>query len=198
MTLFLDIQPQRSLYDVGGLENCQEMGISVCVVYSDILDECSIFIPDDSHLEQFQNTMPDVYLDDHFSSDMDELISALEKDNVVGFDIKSFEYHLLKPYIGDISHIHPSTIDMVDYICKSLGLNISAEDVILHTLGLDKTQKDRHISHECKDDDLEKIISCCKNNVELTHGVYTYGVENGFVKYFDARSNKVLDLEVDW
>ena len=198
MTLFLDVQPQHSLHEVGGLANCQEMGISVCVVYSDIFDECSIFIPDDSHLEQFQNTMPDVYLHDHFSSDMDELRNALEKDSVVGFDIKSFEYNLLKPCIDEIAHIHPSTIDMVEYICKASGSDVSAEDVIPHTLGVKKTQKDRHISHDCKSDDLEEIINCCKSNVQLTHGVYTYGVENGFVKYFDARSNKVLNLEVDW
>ena len=197
MTLFLDIQPQWSLHDVGGLNNCQEMGISACVVYSDILDECSIFIPDDSCLEQFQNSMPDVYLDDHFSSDMDELISVLEKDNVVGFDIK-FEYDLLKPYIGEIAHIYSSTIDMVEYICKTLGFNVSAENVIPHTLGLGKIPLERFVSHECDDDDFEKIIGCCKNNVQLTHGVYTYGVENGFVKYFDAKTNKVLDLEVDW
>ena len=198
MTLFLDIQPQLSLHEVGGLDNFDEMGISACVIYSDIFDYCSIFIPDDSRLEQFQKSMPCDYLDDHFSSDMDELRNSLENDYVVGFDIKSFEYNLLKPYIGDIAHIHSSTTDIVDYICNSLGLNVSAEDVIPHTLGLDKTQKDMHISHECKDDDLEKIIGCCKNNVQLTHGVYTYGVENGFVKYFDARSNTVLNLEVDW
>ena len=198
MTLFLDVQPQRSFHEVGGPKNYKDMGISVCVVYSDLLDECSIFIPDDSRLEQFQNSIPEVYLEDHFSSDMDELLDALEKDSVVGFNIKSFEYNLLEPYIGKIAHIHSSTIDMVEYICRSLGSDISASDMIPHTLGLDKNQKDRYISHDCKDDDLEKIIGCCKNNVQLTHGVYTHGVENGFVKYFDATSNKVLDLEVDW
>ena len=198
MTLFLDVQPQRSFHEVGGAKNCRDMGISVCVVYSDLFDECSIFIPDDSRLEQFQNSMPDVYLEDHFSSDMDELLNALEKDSVVGFDIKSFEYNLLEPYIGDIAHIHSSTTDMVEYICESLESDISASDVIPYTLGLNKSQKNRHIPYECKDDDLERIIGSCKNNVQLTHGVYTYGVENGFIKYFDERSNKVLDLEVDW
>ena len=198
MTLFLDVQPQRPLHDVGGLENSQKMSISVCVVYSDILDDYSMFVPDDALLEQFQNSMPFSYLNNHFSSDMDELRNALEKDSVVGFNIKSFEYNLLKPYIGDIAHIHTSTIDMIEYVRKSLGSNVSAEDIIPHTLGLDKIWKEKHVSHESKYDDLEKIIGCCKNNVQLTHGVYTYGVENGFVKYFDARSNKILSLEVDW
>ncbi len=198
MTIFLDIQPQLSLHDVGGLENCQEMGISVCVTYSDILDECSIFMPDDSCLEQFQNSMPDAYLEDYFSSDMDELLSVLEKDNVVGFNIRAFEYNLLKSYIGRMSHIYPFTIDMVDYIYNLLGFNVSAENVIGYTLGLSKTQKEEHVSHECKDCNIEKIIAHCKNNVQLTYGVYTYGVEKGFVKYFDTKSNTVLNLEVDW
>ncbi|MCL7410702.1 MAG: hypothetical protein M8350_02665 [Methanosarcinaceae archaeon] len=198
MTIFLDIQPKRSLHEVGGLENCQKMGISVCVTYSDILDQCSIFMPDDSCLEQFQNSMPDVYLNDHFSSDMDELLSILEKDNVVGFNIKAFEYNLLRSYIGNMSHIFSSTIDMVDHIYNLLGFNVSAENIIGCTLGLSKSQKEEHVLHECKDCNIEKIISHCKNNVQLTHGVYTHGVENGFIKYFDARSNKVLDIEVDW
>ena len=115
---------------------------------------------------------------------------------------------------------NPFNFDIFEYIYKFTGRPVSLNNIAGQTLqiGLNhksklpviewetesmKTHLDVYRSYEHGDYippgvNIYNIIDQCRHNVELVHGIYTFGVENGYIRYLDKGSNTVLKMEVDW
>ena len=109
-TLFFDVETQRTFDEVGGRQNIQKLGLAAAVTYS---------------------TTAGAFC--HYTeADVAGLLAEIEAaDLVVGFNVLSFDYEVLRAY-GPLSP--PQTVDMLDHIYRRLGF--TADDTLPHPQGL--------------------------------------------------------------
>ena len=122
-------------------------------------------------------------------------------DLVVGFNVKGFDYTVLQPY-AEFDLLDISTFDMLEDVTKRLGHRLKLDSLASASLNAKKSA-DGLVSlqwwKEYKAGDagkLDKIISYCKQDVNVTRDLFLFGAENGYVEYSSRSGNKRLD--VDW
>jgi DEAD/DEAH box helicase domain-containing protein len=145
----LDLETQRSAAQVGGWNRADRMGISCGVLY-------------DSNKDTFR-----AYLEDQIAG----LIEDLQKiDLIVGFNIKRFDYLVLKGYSNfDFSRLN--TLDILEDIHSRLGFRLSLA----------------HLAQETH----------CKMDVKFTRDLFLFGRQNGYL-LFSNRGQKRMRVPVDW
>ncbi|MCS3924044.1 hypothetical protein [Methanosalsum natronophilum] len=219
MATFLDIQPKCN-YDTiypGRSESTNISGSTCCVIYNDILDEWLFFTPGNKNIHLLKLIIPEIYFNHYFSSDLSNLYCFLKRDYAVGFNIRHFESILTPIRHGDIANPF-YTIDINEYIEKYAGKSLSLNNIAQYTLQNNNITEHHsspnlqwNINRSYRHIDVNRVetwnldilsiynmLNCCKMNVEVLHGIYTYGVENGYIRYFDDISNNVIEIEVDW
>jgi len=114
--IFFDLETQRSAADVGGWHNAHLMRMALAVIY-------------DTQTEQFET---------FFENDVHGLIERLgEADLVVGFNVISFDYSVLRGYTdADLSAL--PTFDMLAAIHQRLGYRLALGHLAEETLGASK------------------------------------------------------------
>ena len=116
-TVFFDLETQRTLDEVGGRQNIRKLGLAVAVTYSTV---------DGAFHHYTEETVA-------------ELIAALRAaDRVVGFNLISFDYEVLRAYSGEpLGSIH--TVDMLDHIYRRLRFRVSLDNLAGTTLDAHKS-----------------------------------------------------------
>lgn len=176
--LYFDLETQKSANEVGGWENTEFMKLAVGVVWDS--------------LEQKYFS----YLENEASQLVKKLYTA---DLVVGFNVKKFDYGVLKPYAKDTGVILGEiiTFDMLEDINIKLGHRLSLNHLAENTLNVEKSADGLVSLQWYKDGKLDKIVEYCKQDVEITRDLFLYGESKGFVKY-KSRSGKIKECNVDW
>ncbi|WP_157209646.1 hypothetical protein [Methanosalsum zhilinae] len=163
--------------------------------------------------------MKKIYFKNYFSSDISDLYSFLQRDFAVGFDLKKFK-HIFMPQVHSKKEKDPFNFDIFEYISNFTGRPISLDNIAAQTLQVGLNHKSKlpviewetenmknhldvyrnieHGYHISAGINIYNTIDQCRHNVELVHGIYTFGVENGYISYLDKGSNTVLKMEVDW
>jgi DEAD/DEAH box helicase domain-containing protein len=170
-----DLETQRSAAEVGGWHRADRMGISCGVVY-------------DAQKDVFNE-----YGDSQISSLIEDL-KAFEL--VVGFNIKRFDYRVLKGY-SDFDFTTLNSLDILEDIHRRLGFRLSLAHVSQETLGTTKTGDGLQALKWWKQGRLRKIIDYCKMDVKLTRDLYLFGRQNGYL-IFRNRDQKRVRIPVDW
>ncbi len=175
LTLFLDVETQRSAEEVGGWQNVADMKLALAVTYN-------------AFTSQFRT---------HFEKDVDRLLLDLAMaDRVIGYNIDRFDMAVLKAYTPwDLSRIH--TFDMLADIYRKLGFRLKLGDLAGATLGIGKSADGLQSLKWWKEGRVDLIEQYCRRDVEVTRDVYLFGQRNGYVLYRD-RDGKQLRLPVDW
>ncbi|MDZ7761850.1 MAG: DEAD/DEAH box helicase [Desulfovermiculus sp.] len=170
-----DLETKRSAQEVGGWNNARDMGVSCAVLY-------------DSKAQEFVR----------FSEqDMPAFIQYLfEVDLVIGFNIRRFDYQVLRPYTQKSLHRLP-TLDLLQSIRSRLGYGLSLDHLAGATLGVHKTGNGMQAIRWWKEGQLEKIMDYCQEDVVLTLGLYLHGRDNGHI-LFSNKAKKLVRLPVDW
>ncbi len=171
----LDLETQRSAAEVGGWHRADRMGISCGVLYDS---------KEDTFIE---------YLEDHIV----RLIEDLQKvDLIVGFNIKRFDYLVLKGYSGfDFSTLN--TLDILEDIHKHLGFRLSLAHLAQETLGATKQVDGLQALKWWKEGRIRDIVDYCKIDVQLTRDLYLFGRQNGYL-IFSNRDQKRVRIPVNW
>ena len=171
----LDLETQRSAAEVGGWHRADRMGVSCGVLY-------------DSKKDTFVE-----YLEEHVS----QLIEDLQDiDLVVGFNIKRFDYLVLKGYLHfDFSSLN--TLDILEDIHTCLGFRLSLAHLAKETLGISKTADGLQALKWWQEGRIRNIIDYCKMDVQLTRDLYLFGRKNGYL-IFRNRDQKRIRIPVDW
>jgi len=170
-----DIETQRSAQEVGGWHRADLMRISCAVLY-------------DSKKDMFIE-----FLDDQ----VDQLIQHLQQfDQVVGFNIKRFDYRVLSGY-SDFDFKKLPTLDILEDIHKHLGYRLSLEHLARTTLGVSKTADGLQALRWWKQGRIREIIDYCKADVALTRDLLIYGRENGYLLFHNKAGNTVR-IPVAW
>lgn len=121
----------------------------------------------------------------YWEKDAAALVAELKSaDRVIGFNIFSFDYQLLKPYAPQENfHAFRST-DLLQDIYRTLGFRLSLDSIAKATLGATKTADGLQSVAWFKNGQLDRVADYCKADVDITRRVYEFGRDNGFVHYY--------------
>jgi len=175
LTLFLDVETQKSAEEVGGWQNIPDMKLALAVTY-------------DAISSQFKT---------YHEKDVERLLLDLVMaDRVIGYNIDRFDMSVLKGYTQlDLSRVH--TFDLLADIYRKLGFRLKLGDLAEATLGIGKSADGLQSLKWWKEGRVDLIEQYCRRDVEVTRDVYLFGNRNGYVLYRD-RDGKQLRLPVDW
>jgi len=134
----------------------------------------------------------------HWEKDASALIAELKSaDRVIGFNIISFDYEVLKPYAPNENFRSFRSTDMLADIFRTLGFRLSLDSIAKASLGATKTADGIKSVEWFKNGELDKVAEYCKADVDITRRVYEFGRDNGFVHYYSRLGSK-LKVAVNW
>ena len=174
--IYLDLETQRSAQEVGGWRNCHLMKISVAGLYDTLEERFRIFREDQ----------------------VDDLLALIEKaDLIVGFNIKRFDYDVLKGYTAkDLKKL--PTFDILEDIHQRLGYRLSLDHLAVETLHRSKSGDGLQALEWFKAGEMEKLSEYCLLDVEITKAIFEYGLEKGHIVYRTKQEDQRVLLRVDW
>ena len=134
---------------------------------------------------------------DFLESQVDRLIGQLQTyDLVIGFNIKRFDYRVLKGY-SDFDFDNLATLDILEDIKNQLGFRLSLDHLATQTLGAGKTADGLQALQWWQEGRILEVIQYCRGDVKITRELYRYGRNNGYLIYKDRDQNK-LRIPVAW
>jgi DEAD/DEAH box helicase domain-containing protein len=125
---------------------------------------------------------------------IDELKSA---GRVIGFNLRNFDYEVLKAYAPKLNFASIPTQDMFLDIRRTLGFSLSLDSLAKASLDATKTADGIQSVEWFRQGQLEKVAEYCQADVDITRRVYEFGRENGFVYYYSKLGSK-LKVSVNW
>ncbi len=171
-----DLETQKSAADVGGWQNTHLMRVSVAVIF-------------DSAENRFFS---------YTEEQVDALLKHLEKaDLVVGFNIKRFDYSVLRAYTGkDLKTL--ATFDILEDLYRRLGFRLGLDHLAAETLNQKKSGDGLQALEWFKKGEMEKLTEYCRHDVEITRDLFEYGLKNGHLIYRTKQADQRVRLRVDW
>ncbi|MBI4765525.1 MAG: DEAD/DEAH box helicase [Deltaproteobacteria bacterium] len=172
---FFDLETQRLAGEVGGWGNKHLMRLSVGVVY-------------DSQDDRFHH---------YHEADIQSLIEHLKKfDLVVGFNVKNFDYGVLKGYSSFDFNSLP-TLDLLEDIFSCLGFRLSLDHLCQKTLGAQKSGDGLLAVQWFREGKLESLIEYCRQDVEITKTLFEFGQKNRHI-LFESKTGQLVRCPVEW
>lgn len=143
----------------------------------------------------------DVERDAYFTyreEDVRDLLARLKAASlVVGFNSRRFDYAVLQPY-ADFFLGNLPTLDLLEEVQKRTTLRVSLSDLCRCTLGADKTADGLQAVKWWREGRYEEVIAYCREDVRLTHDLWKFGREKGYVLFRHKRSGEVVKCPVQW
>lgn len=173
--VFFDLETQRTFDEVGGRQNLSRLGLAAAVTY-------------DSSTGEYRS-----YTENEAKELVDQLVGA---DLVVGFNVKRFDYEVLRRYTDYPLQSIPTT-DMLQDIHHELGFRLSLDSVAQATLGTGKSADGLQAVRWFRTGQLDRVIEYCRTDVKVTKRLYEYGCERGYVLYWDRRG-QLQKIFVNW
>ena len=171
----LDIETRRSAKQVGGWHKADRMGVSCAVLYDSLENDFLVY----------------------YQEDMEKLVERLRQmDLVIGFNISRFDYKVLSGLSSFDLHSLP-TLDILTKVHDRLGYRLSLDHLAGQTLGLEKSADGLLALQWWQEGRLDLIVEYCTQDVRVTHELYTYGRDNGFLLFKNKAGHQVR-IPVDW
>jgi DEAD/DEAH box helicase domain-containing protein len=170
-----DLETQRSFAEVGGRSQFHRLGVSVGVAYRYDRDEFLVVTEDR----------------------VAELIDLLlEATLVVGYNIRGFDYEVLRAYSDEDFQKLP-TLDLMFDLEQRLGFRPKLDSVVSATLGEGKIADGIQALEWWQLGEVDKIIEYCQEDVRVTRDLYDFGKRHRWVQVsrFGGSPRKV---QVDW
>jgi DEAD/DEAH box helicase domain-containing protein len=170
-----DLETQRSFAEVGGRSQFHRLGVSVGVAYRYDLDEFLV-------------------VNEETISELVTLL--LEASLVVGYNIRGFDYEVLRAYTEENLQKLP-TLDLMFDLEERLGFRPKLDSVVSATLGDGKSADGMQALEWWRLGEIDKIIEYCQEDVRVTRDLYDFGKRHRWVHVarFGGKPRKV---EVDW
>lgn len=176
-TVLFDLETLRSAAEVGGWGNSHLMGISLGVAYH--LEEDRFHIFPESRVQ-----------------DLHDLLRAASL--VVGFNIRRFDYSVLRGYTGEDYARTLPTLDLLDEVRARLGFRLGLDHLARETLGTAKSGDGLKCLEWVREGRLDLVESYCKKDVEILRDLFLHGRREGCVYYRDKAGDRRLRLPVEW
>lgn len=172
--IVLDLETQKDFSEAGGRNKRHLLRVSVAGMFSYLNDQYQIFMESEIHK-------------------LGEILSGA--DQIIGYNIKQFDFAVLKPYLNfDLREI--PTLDLLEELEKKIGHRVGLDTVAQATLGRHKTGKGIEAISLWKSGQIEALKQYCLNDVELTKELYEYGKTHGKLLYQDFF--EIREISVDF
>ena len=170
--LVFDLETQKSFDDVGGRDKNHLLKVSVVGVYSYLQDKYYCFEEDQVYRlgEMFQ-----------------------EADQIIGFNIKNFDFNVLKPYFNFDVHALPY-LDILEEVEKVIGHRIRLDNLAQMTLGHGKNGDGLEALKLFKQGRMDELKKYCTNDVKVTKEIYDYAMKYGKLLYKDYFETKEMKI----
>jgi len=172
--LVLDLETKKSFEEVGGDWHKDQLGVSVVGVYSYERDQFRAF-----REEEF--------------GELGEWLKAA--DLIIGFNSKSFDFNVLQPYfkfkLAKLPHL-----DILEEVYYALGHRLKLDSLAQITLGEGKSGSGLDAIWYFKNQEWDKLIKYCLDDVRVTRDLYEYGKEHGQLWY--ENNGRREPIKVRW
>jgi DEAD/DEAH box helicase domain-containing protein len=170
-----DLETQRSAAEVGGWHRAELMKISCAVLY-------------DSKKDRYID-----FLENQISRFVEHLQTL---DLVIGFNIKRFDYQVLKGYT-DFDFRQLTNLDILEKVKNQLGFRLSLNHLASATLNTNKSADGLQALEWWKQGKILEIVEYCRRDVKITRDLYRYGRDRGHLLYADKAKN-LLRIPIAW
>lgn len=171
-----DLETQNLFEDVGGRGNIAALKVSCGVTWSSVRNDFTVY----------------------WEKDVPALIAELKSaERVIGFNIKNFDYEVLRPYAPDERLRFLPTLDIMDDLFRTLSFRVSLDSVARATLGDTKSADGLQAVQWWREGKLDLLAEYCKVDVDVTRRIYEFGCQNGRVHYFTRLGSK-QEVKVNW
>lgn len=174
--IFFDLETKLWSTEVeGGFSNISAFGMSVAVTWNDG--------------NGFRTWL---------EKDATELVKELERaDKVIGFNSVGFDYDVLSSYVPNVHDLlDGKSFDILADIYRRLGFRVSLDNLCSATLNKGKSGSPEDAIRWYRQGEIDKVVSYCQTDVEITRELFRFGQENGFIFY--PQRGQLLELPVDW
>lgn len=170
--IVFDLETQKAFDEVGGRDKSHLLKVSVVGIYSYPQDKYYCFTEDEIYRvgEMF-----------------------LEADQIIGFNIKNFDFEVLRPYFNFDIHTLPY-LDILSEVEKLIGHRIRLDNLAQMTLGNGKNGDGLEALKLFKQGRIEDLKKYCINDVKITKELYDYVLKYGkllYKDYFETREVKI-------
>lgn len=170
--IVLDLETQKSFQEVGGRGKNHLLKISVCGIYDYSQDKFLIY-------------------EEHELAQLAPLLQTA--DQIIGFNIKDFDFEVLQPYLNFNIHDIPY-LDILEEIEKVLGHRIKLETVAQGSLGTGKSGNGLEAIVYYKNGRMDLLKKYCLDDVRITKLVYEYALKNNKLLYQDYFTIKEIPV----
>jgi len=173
--VYFDLETQRSAAEVGGWHNAHLMRVALAVVW-------------DSRSGEFET---------FHEGRVAQLVERLQgADLVVGFNVKSFDYQVLRGY-SDFDFESLPTFDMLEAIHRRLGFRLALNHLGEETLGVGKSADGLQSLQWWKEGRVDEIERYCRADVALMRDLLFHAEEHGHLR-FRTRNGERVRLPAPW
>jgi len=174
--IVFDLETQKSFDEVGGRDRNHLLKISVLCLYSYKDGKYYSFTEDEVYKagEMFQ-----------------------EADQIIGFNIKNFDFEVLRPYVpynvDDLPYL-----DIMEEVAKIIGHRVKLDNLAQTTLGTGKNGDGLEALRMYKQGRIDELKKYCINDVKVTKDLYDYVLKYGkllYKDYFETREIKIAFAE---
>ncbi len=170
--IVFDLETQKSFDEVGGRGRNDLLKISVLGLYSYRDDKYYCFEENEIYRagEMFQ-----------------------EADQIIGFNIKGFDFEVLRPYVNFDVHQLPY-LDILEEVVKIIGHRIKLENLAQSNLGAGKSGDGLEAIRMYKQGRMDELKKYCTQDVKVTKEIYDYVMKYGkllYKDYFETREIKI-------
>src|SRR3989338_7160229 len=170
--IVLDLETQKSFEEVGGFGKNHLLKVSVVGVYSYTLNKYLCFAEDQMYK-------------------LGEMLA--EADQIIGFNIKNFDFQVLQPYMNfNLSEI--PYLDILEEVEKIIGHRIKLDNLAKMTLGAGKSGDGLQALKYYRLGQMEELKKYCLDDVRITKELYDYVGKYSkllFKDYFETKEIKI-------
>jgi DEAD/DEAH box helicase domain-containing protein len=171
--IVLDLETQKSFEEVGGRGKNHLLKISVCGIYD------------------YSRDVYETY-EEHQLPRLAPLLQSA--DQVIGFNIKNFDFEVLQPYLN-FNIFEIPYYDILEEIDRIIGHKVKLEYVAQATIGSGKSGNGLEALLYYKNGKMDLLKKYCLDDVRVTKEVYDYITKNSKVLYNDYFSIKEVPLQ---
>lgn len=172
--LVFDLETQLSADDVGGWKQARQMRLAVAAVWDSVTGETTAYL----------------------EHEVEELLTHLKRaDLVCGYNVKKFDYEVLRGYTFESLHLLP-TLDLLEVIVMHRGGRLKLDSIANATLGVRKSADGLQSLTWFKSGEIERVSDYCKKDVELTRDILRYILAHGCV-FFHDKSGESIRLPIN-
>lgn len=170
--IVFDLETQKSFDEVGGRGNNHLLKISVLGLYSYKTGKYECFAESEIYKvgEMFQ-----------------------EADEIIGFNIKNFDFEVLRPYVNFDVHALPY-LDILEEVTKVLGHRLKLDTLAQATLGYGKSGDGLEALRMYKQGRIDELKKYCLQDVKVTKEIYDYVLKNNKLMYKDYFETKEIPI----